>query len=64
MTTYTSTKKQRNREPYVESMVQDAQTTGSETKSEINDFLQTISEFNKTDAAATRQKKINNKRSL
>ena len=39
-------------------MVQDAQTIENETKDEIDCFLQTASEFNKIDAAATKQKKV------
>ena len=43
--------------PYVPPTVQDAQTIEDKIKDEIDDFLQTASEFNKIDAAATRQKK-------
>ena len=45
------------KEPYVETTVQDAQAIESEAKNEVDQFLQTESEFNKIDAAATRQKK-------
>ena len=37
--------------------LQDAQTIEDEIKNEIDNFLQTASESNKIDAAATRQKK-------
>ena len=38
--------------------LQDAQTIEDEIENEIDDFLQTASESNKIDAAATRQKKV------
>ena len=41
--------------PYVQTTVQDAQTVEDEIKNEIGNFLQTASEFNEIDAAATRQ---------
>ena len=36
---------------------QDAQTIETETKNEIDNFLKTVSEFNKVNAAATKQKR-------
>ena len=44
--------------PHVEPTVQDAQTTENETRNEIDDFLQTASEFNKIDAVATKEKQV------
>ena len=43
--------------PYVPPTPQDTQTIENETKNEIDDFLKTVSEFNKVDAAATKQKR-------
>ena len=39
-------------------LVQDAQTIEDDTKNEIDSFLQPASEFNKVDAAATKQKNV------
>ena len=44
--------------PYVEPTVQDAATIDDQIKKEIDDFLQLVGEFNKVDAAVTRQKKV------
>ena len=44
--------------PYVSPAVQDVQTIEDEIKNEIDDFIQTVSEFNKIDAAATKQKQV------
>ena len=43
---------------YVESTVKDAATIEDQVNKEIDDFLQLASEFNKVDAAATKQKKL------
>ena len=43
--------------PHVPVAPQDVQTIESETKNEINDFLKRASEFNKVNAAATKQKR-------
>ena len=42
---------------YVPSTIQNTQTIKDEIKDEVDDFLQTASEFNKRDEAATRQRK-------
>ena len=52
-----STKKNEN--PYVPSAPQDAQVIENETKNEIDNFQKTAPEFNKADAAATKQKRDN-----
>ena len=44
--------------PFVELTVQDAATIDNQIQKEIDDFLQLASEFNKVDAAATRQKEV------
>ena len=44
--------------PYVEPTVEDAATAEDQVNKEIDDFLQLASEFNKVDAAATKQKKL------
>ena len=44
--------------PYLPPTAQDAQTIADEIKNEIDNFLQTASEFNKIDTAATKQKKV------
>ena len=44
--------------PYVKPTEQDAQTIENEIKNEIDEFLQTASEFNKIDAAASKQKEV------
>ena len=44
--------------PYVKPSEQDAQTTENEIIKENDEFLQTASEFNKIDAAATKQKEV------
>ena len=44
--------------PYVEPTVEDAATVEDQVNKEIDDFLQLASEFNKVDAAATKQKKL------
>ena len=51
----TSTKKIEN--PYVPPLPQDAQTIENETKNKFDDFLKTVSEFNKVEAAATKQER-------
>ena len=38
-------------------MPQDAQTIENETKNKFDDFLKTVSEFNKVEAAATKQER-------
>ena len=43
--------------PYLEPTLQDAATIHDQIKKEIDDFLQLASEFNKVNAAATKQKK-------
>ena len=43
---------------YVKPTEQDAQTIENEIKNEIDEFLQTASQFNKIDAAVTKQKKV------
>ena len=51
-------KHQKIEDPYVEPTVKDAVTIENETNKGIDDFLKVASEFNKLDAAATRQKKV------
>ena len=50
-----STKKIEN--PYVPAALQDAETIEKETKNEIDDCLKAVSESNKVDAPATKQKR-------
>ena len=48
----------KNEAPYVPPIVKDVIKIEDEIKTEINDFSKAASEFNKVDAAATRQKKV------
>ena len=50
--------------PYLPPTVQDAQTIEDEIKKKNDNFLQTASEFNKIDKAATKQKKVDFYRKL
>ena len=43
--------------PYVSAALQDAETIEKETKNEIDDCLKAVSESNKVDAPATKQKR-------
>ena len=43
--------------PYVPAALQDAETIEKETKNEIDDCLKAVSESNKVDAPATKQKR-------